>query len=135
MKIKLIIPTIIATFLTGCNIESDNCPRAVEVPFERVEIPDSVKAGTTFTIDMRLHDAGCYQSADVYASRLHDTIYLSAIANYDECGCPKVSKNLELSYITSVDTSLGGTTKYFVYMQINGTKDSIQLRQDTIVIY
>ena len=83
MKIKLIIPTIIATFLTGCNIESDNCPRAVEVPFERVEIPDSVKAGTTFTIDMRLHDAGCYQSADVYASRLHDTIYLSAIANYD----------------------------------------------------
>ena len=135
MKAKFYIPFVAATVLTGCKVDSDNCPRSIEVPFVSVEIPDSARVRSEFTIDMQIHDLGCYQSARVLANALHDTIYLSDVANYDECGCPAVSNDLEISRIASLDTISGGKTKYFVYVQINSTKDSVHFCRDSVVLY
>lgn len=133
---KILFVIIASAILTGCKIESSNCPRQIAVPFESVSIPDSVPARCEFPIKVRLYDYGCYQNAEIMDAIVDcDTIYLSARANYDECGCPSESKDLELTYYTFLDTVYGGSTKYFVYLQVSSNKDSIQYCRDSIVIY
>ncbi|MBO7594903.1 MAG: hypothetical protein J6T12_08035 [Salinivirgaceae bacterium] len=135
MKKKRLILLLASAFLTGCKLEGGKCPQSVEVPFVKVAVPDSVPVGRNFTIDARLHDLGCYQSAVLYCSVAGDTVYLTAIAQYDECGCPEPSNDLNISRQLSLDTASGSTMKYFVYWQINSNKDSIFLCQDTVMIY
>ena len=135
MRLKIIILFVVGV-LTGCEIESHNCPKMIEVPFEKVSIPDSVKAHSVFTIDVKLHDYGCYQNADAFKSINCDTIYLSALANYDECGCPSKSKDLELQYVMSLDAASHNYTKYFVYYyKVDERRDSIRLCVDTLHLY
>ncbi len=137
MNMKPFIPIFFAAILmAACDIESKNCPRTIEVPFESVEIPDSVKAGEKFMIDMHLFDYGCYQTADAYGNRINrDTIHLLAFAKYDECGCPAKSANLECSYGILFDTSARNTIKHFFYMQVNASKDSAHVVHDSVVFY
>ena len=135
MKTKFIVPFVAAAILTGCKLESTNCPRQIEVPFESVSIPDSVPAGGFFVIDAKLHDLGCYQATDIAGGVLCDTVYLTAIAEYDECGCPSKSNGLEIAYKTSFDTVSGSTVKYFVYWQVTSKKDSIRICRDSVVFY
>jgi hypothetical protein len=136
MNLKPLIPTFLATLFAACDIESTNCPRAIEVPFENVEIPDSVEAGKSFTIDTQIHDLGCYQYTELYKRTINDTIFLSAYAAYDECGCPTRSNGLELDYTTSFNTSDRNKTKYYVYMVASSNKkDSIYTRIDSVWLY
>ena len=134
MKAKIIIPLIAAALLTGCNLESDTCPKVVQIPFESVDIPDSVDAGEAFTIDVKLYDYGCYTDTKVIGQIFNDTVYLEAYANHDECDCPKVSKNVQSAYNSITDTSLQGATLYYVYMQVNNTKDSVYVCLDSVKI-
>ena len=134
MNIKPLIPILFASFFATCNIESSNCPRTVEVPFDKVYIPDTVEAGNLFTIDMWIHDLGCYQSTEVYRATINDTIFLSAYATYDECGCPARSKGLELDFTTSFSKSDSNKTKYYVYMAVNKSKDSLYARVDSVYL-
>ena len=135
MKKRYLIPLLATAFFASCTLEDGKCPQAVEVPFVNVTIPDSVAARKNFTIDARLHDLGCYQSAALYYGIVGDTVYLTAIAEYDECSCPEPSNDLTVSCPISLDTVSGSKLKYFEYWQINNTKDSIRFRRDTIVIY
>ncbi len=135
MKAKFLIPLISAAVLAGCKVDSNNCPQIAQVPFESVEIPDSVKAGESFTIDVKLYDYGCYTAAEVIGEVFSDTVYLEAYANYDECGCPAKSADLQLSYKTKTDTSLHNTVFYYIYMMVNEKKDSIRVCCDSIRFY
>ena len=135
MKAKIIIPLIAAAVLTGCKVDSDSCPKFAQVPFENVELPDSVKAGETFTIDVKLYDYGCYNEANVIGEISCDTVYLAAYAYYDECDCPAQSANLQLTYHSKSDTSLRNSTMYYAYMMVNTTKDSVRMRCDSIRFY
>lgn len=134
MKPKFIIPIIAAAILTGCKVDSDTCPKVVQIPFENVEIPDSVDAGEAFTIDVKLYDYGCYTDTKVIGQIVNDTVYLEAYSNYDECDCPKVSKNLQSTYNSLTDTSLQGATLYYVYLQVNNSKDSVRAVCDSVKI-
>ena len=135
MKTKFLFPFVAAAVLTGCKPESKYCSQMVEVPFVSVSIPDSVPARGTFVIDAQLHDMGCYQATDMRARVHRDTIFLVALADYDECGCPEKSNGLEIELPATIDTASPNTTKYFVYWQINSTKDSISYRCDSIYFY
>ena len=135
MKAKIIIPLIAAAVLTGCKVDSDSCPKFAQVPFENVELPDSVKAGETFTIDVKLYDYGCYTEANVFGEIYKDTVFLQAIAYYDECDCPAQSANLQLSYKSKSDTALKNKTMYYVYALVNSTKDSVLARCDSVIFY
>ena len=135
MRLRTILPMLAAVILAGCKLESSNCPRRIEVPFVSISVPDSVQAGHIFTIDMKLYDHGCYQAADAFGKIVGDTVYLSAYANYDECGCPSESKGLEQSYKITTDTANRNSTKYFVYMALNQGEDSICARLDSVLLY
>ena len=135
MKTKFLIPLISVAILAGCKVDNDNCPTIAQVPFESVEMPDSVKAGETFTIDVKLYDYGCYTATEVIGEIYSDTVYLEAYANYDECGCPAKSVNLQLSYKSKTDTSLHNSTFYYVYMMVNATRDSIRICRDSVRFY
>lgn len=135
MKLKLIVTAFAAVAISGCKVNSDSCPQAFQVPFESVEIPDSVKAGTEFIIDVKLYDYGCYTDTRVVGEILNDTVYLEAFANYDECDCPAVSKNVQQTYRTKTDTSLHNSTLYYTYMLVNSTKDSVRLTLDSVYFY
>ena len=135
MKTKFIIPLIAAAVLTGCKVDSDSCPKIAQVPFESVEMPDSVKAGQEFTIDVKLYDYGCYTKTEVVGGVFSDTVYLEAYANYDECGCPAQSSNLQIAYMTRTETSLHNATLYYVYMMVNATKDSVMVSCDSVRFY
>lgn len=134
MKLKTILLMLAVAAFASCDIESKNCPRMVEVPFVWVSIPDSIGTGMAFTVDVKLHDFGCYQTAEVLADVQYDTVYLTAYAYYDECGCPK-SSNLSLSYRMALDTARHNTNKYFSYMVIDESRDSVRLRVDTLKVY
>ena len=135
MKSKFIIPIIAATIITGCKTETSNCPQIVQVPFVSVEIPDSVEAGKEFTIDVKLYDYGCYTATNVVGQVLRDTVYLEAYANYDECGCPTISAQLQQAYRSKTDTSLHNTTLYYKYVLVNNTKDSVRACCDSVKFY
>lgn len=135
MKTTFLIPFVVAAVMSSCKLESSNCPRQIEVPFESVSIPDSVPAGGFFVIDAKLHDLGCYQTTDMMGRVLCDTIYLTAIAEYDECGCPSKSNGLEIAYKTSFDTVSSSKVKHFVYWQVTNHKDSIKICRDSVVFY
>lgn len=135
MKTKslfLIIPVFV---FASCKLESNNCPKMIEVPFDEVSIPDSVEARSLFTIDAKLHDYGCYQTSEIFGIIDCDTIFLHAKANYDECECPSKPECIELNYITSLDTVSHGSTRYYVYLQVDENKDSIRVRIDTVYLY
>ena len=134
MKLKTILLMLAVAAFASCDIESKNCPRMVEVPFVWVSIPDSIGTGMAFTVDVKLHDFGCYQTAEVLADVLYDTIYLTAYAYYDECECPK-SSNLSLSYRMALDTARHNTNKFFSYMVIDESRDSVRLCVDTLKVY
>ena len=135
MKLRTIALILVVAAFVGCSTESKNCPRMVEVPFDCVWIPDSVEAGTSFIIDLRVHDFGCYQSAELETSFYYDTIYLTAYAYYDECECPN-SKNLSLTSRMSLDTVQHNRKKYFFYMLVDDeTRDSVRLCVDTVMFY
>lgn len=135
MRLRTLLPMLAAVIFAGCKLESSNCPRLVEVPFISVSVPDSVKAGQLFTIDMQLYDYGCYQTTKAYGKIVGDTVYLSAYADYDECGCPSVSKGLEQSYIITTVASNRNSTRYFVYLTLNQGRDSICARLDSVLLY
>jgi hypothetical protein len=135
MNAKILIPLMAAAVLTGCKVGTDSCPNAAQVPFECVEIPDSVKAGQEFAIDVKLYDYGCYTATKVVGGVNGDTVYLEAYANYDECGCPAQSVDLQVTYKTKTDTSLHNSTLYYVYMMVNTTKDSIMVCRDSVRFY
>ena len=135
MKAKFLITLLAIAALTGCKVKSENCPEMAQVPFESVEIPDSVEAGQAFTIDVKLYDYGCYKETSVVGGVYGDTVRLEAYANYDECGCPAVSANLHSIYKTNTDTSLRNKTLYYVYMIVNNTKDSVRVKRDSVRFY
>lgn len=135
MNLKTILLMSVVAVFASCKPEIKNCTQLVEVPFESVSIPDSVPTGGIYVIDARLHDMGCYQATDLRA-RIHcDTVFLMALAEYDECGCPQKSNGLDIKIRTSIDTATRYTTKYYVYWQINSTKDSISYRWDSVYFY
>lgn len=135
MKAKFYIPFVVAAVLTGCKVETSNCPQIVQVPFVSVEIPDSVEAGKEFTIDVKLYDYGCYTKTKTVGVIISDTVRLEAYAYYDECDCPAVSSDLQVSYPSKSDTSLHNSTLYYVYMLVNETKDSLRVCCDSIRFY
>ncbi|MBO7496225.1 MAG: hypothetical protein J6T98_06695 [Salinivirgaceae bacterium] len=134
MKIKT-AALLAAIALAGCKVDNDSCPEMAQVPFESVEIPDSVEAGQTFTIDVKLYDYGCYKETSVVGGVYGDTVRLEAYANYDECDCPAISSNLQLTYKTQTDTSLRNTTLRYIYLIVNNTKDSLMVCCDSIRFY
>ncbi|MBR3569120.1 MAG: hypothetical protein IKO46_07090 [Salinivirgaceae bacterium] len=135
MKAKSLFIIIAIFILAGCKPESNNCPRMIEVPFDEVSIPDSIKAQSLFTIDAKLHDYGCYQTSDILGIINCDTIYLHARANYDECECPSKPECIELEYVTYLDTVSHGSTMYYVYLKVDENKDSIRVCVDTVYLY
>jgi hypothetical protein len=134
MKTKSIITIMIAVAMTSCDLESDSCPRVLEVPFVNVEIPDTVEVDQAFTIDVKVYDYGCYKGCEVTTTNIGDTIFLSAIANYDKCGCPEQSVHIERSYIDAFDSTARDKAKYYVYSIIN-SQDTIHFQIDTVWVY
>ena len=124
-----------AAVLTGCKVDSDSCPKIAQVPFECVELPDSVKAGEEFIVDVKLYDYGCYTEAKAAGVIVSDTVYLEAYVYYDECDCPKQSANLNISYRSRSDTSLHNVTMHYVYMLVNETKDSVMICCEPVKFY
>lgn len=135
MKTRTIISIMVAAVMTSCNLESDNCPKVIQVPFERVEIPDSVEVDQAFTIDVNIYDYGCYEECTVIGSPSNNIVYLTAYANYDNCGCPTTQAKRDLSYIAAFDSSARNSARYYIYEVINNNQDTIYTKVDTVWVY
>lgn len=134
-KGSLILLLLAVATMSACKLESDNCPAVSLVPFVKVEMPDSVAAGYSITIDAKLYDYGCYTDFQIFGLAKDDSVLLEAEAEYDNCDCPKTPYSLDLTFICDFDSSQINHTIKFFYTEVFANGDSVRSTCDSIFVY
>lgn len=121
--------------MSACSAVSESCPQLITVPFVSIDIPDSVEAGKTFTIDAKLYDWDCYENAEIMVHVYSlDTLRLTGLATGNTCNCPKESKVDAMQQII-IDTTKRNKTIYCDYYMKEPGVDTFLYHVDSIRVY
>lgn len=127
---------LLAVFIIpACKVDCDSCPREIGIPFESVDIPDSIEAGETLTLDAVLYDYGCYEETNFYGSIFGDSVFLEASAVMNECDCPKNSIGLQNTKLFKLDSTHRDYVVKFFYTEVFANGDSVRPTCHEVVVY